>query len=447
MKENGFLAKLNRRLEERRTRIRRQTEYLRLKRIRKYSIPKYTHCKNCGTELKGMYCHNCGQYALDTEQPFWKYIKQYFENVYQFDSKVWQTMYNLFAHPGLLTNEFNAGKINSYVHPFRLYMFISVIFFTLFFWGISNEASNAFGKLVPYNISPEIVNTINSSNLTPDTTVILSEPVKFVKTMEDKGVKSDKKLFDIYKIDNKLAFVRMPSLIADSCLYARMMNDNEISRYSDYVEENIPVSVNALSYSVESKLSEMTEGKPEHLAYVTDIADSLSKINTTMKSLVEKEMPLSDWVDKRENFDGKEKISSMVEDVISITSKYMPFFMMFLIPVFALLTKWKFRKANKNYMSHFVCALHINTVFLTLVALPLLAIDFIDNSTAVGYIILVFFLYMGIYTYISFKNVFKLNVWPTLRKTISVTVLFTLLSSAIAIILMVYMFMKMAENI
>lgn len=105
----------------------------RLERIRKKTVPQYEYCKNCGEKLAGMYCHRCGQYALDVEQPFWKYLKQYFENVYQFDNKVWRTLWLLFRRPGFLTREFTAGKVGSYVHPFRLYMFLSVLFFLFFF--------------------------------------------------------------------------------------------------------------------------------------------------------------------------------------------------------------------------------------------------------------------------------------------------------------------------
>lgn len=72
---------------ERKKRLLRSIEYKKLKRIRKKTVPGYRFCKNCGCELKGMYCHQCGQYALDTEQPFWKYILQYFENVYQFQEQ------------------------------------------------------------------------------------------------------------------------------------------------------------------------------------------------------------------------------------------------------------------------------------------------------------------------------------------------------------------------
>lgn len=74
-------------LRQRRRRIRRNIEAIRLKRIRRHTQPGYTHCMNCGTKLKGMYCHQCGQYALDIYQPIWKYILQYFENMYQFDGK------------------------------------------------------------------------------------------------------------------------------------------------------------------------------------------------------------------------------------------------------------------------------------------------------------------------------------------------------------------------
>lgn len=96
-KKTGFLARMRQKLTERKRRIMRLIELKRLQRIRKKTVPGYTYCKNCGTKLEGMYCHCCGQYALDIYQPFWKYFKQYFENVYQFDSKIWQTLWLMFT--------------------------------------------------------------------------------------------------------------------------------------------------------------------------------------------------------------------------------------------------------------------------------------------------------------------------------------------------------------
>ena len=129
------------RVRERKEKLRRDLELRRLKRIRrKNNIPPYRYCKNCGTELKGMYCHECGQYAMDSRQPFWKYFLQYFENVYQFDTKIGSTLWLLFRRPGFLTTEFNAGKIASYVHPMRLFMCITLVFFIFFFMVLGQKA-------------------------------------------------------------------------------------------------------------------------------------------------------------------------------------------------------------------------------------------------------------------------------------------------------------------
>lgn len=117
-------------VNERKRQLLRFIEYKRLKRIRNHRSPQYSYCKNCGEKLLGIYCHKCGQYALDVNQSFLMYIKQFFENAYQFDGKVVQTIYNLFIRPGFLSKEFIAGKINSYVHPLKLYMFASIIFFS-----------------------------------------------------------------------------------------------------------------------------------------------------------------------------------------------------------------------------------------------------------------------------------------------------------------------------
>ena len=63
MNSNKLLAHLRKKKEQ----WARQMEYRRLKRIRRKQTPPYSYCKNCGTKLNGMYCYQCGQYALDIE--------------------------------------------------------------------------------------------------------------------------------------------------------------------------------------------------------------------------------------------------------------------------------------------------------------------------------------------------------------------------------------------
>jgi len=105
----------------------------RLKRIKKEEVPPYTHCQNCGETLNGMYCHCCGQYAIDTNESFFKFINHYLDTSFAYDGKLWVTIKHLFARPGHLPKEYIQGRIASYMHPFKMYMFCSFIFFFLFF--------------------------------------------------------------------------------------------------------------------------------------------------------------------------------------------------------------------------------------------------------------------------------------------------------------------------
>lgn len=213
--------RLRERLQRRRRALSRRLEYRRLRRLRKLTVPAYTHCKNCGERLQGMYCHRCGQYALDIEQPFWKYIKQYFENVYQFDSKVWQTLWLLFRRPGFLTTEFNAGKINSYVHPFRLYMFISVVFFTLFFMVASSTAEQQLRheRYRTSRLPKGVVEALHTGRGGADTCVYLYDGAGLAEMLDFNDLRSDS-LLRITPLDSRhgVARVELPRMLFDSCL-------------------------------------------------------------------------------------------------------------------------------------------------------------------------------------------------------------------------------------
>lgn len=146
-------------VNKRKTQLLRFVEYKRLKRIRNHKSPQYSHCKNCGEKLLGMYCHKCGQYALDINQSFLMYIKQFFENAYQFDGKAFQTLRYLFVRPGFLSKEFIAGKINSYVHPLKLYMCVSLVFFSFILVLYSSD-----------NYTNELVGIVSDINSKVDST-------------------------------------------------------------------------------------------------------------------------------------------------------------------------------------------------------------------------------------------------------------------------------------
>ena len=90
--------------------------------------PRLT-CRNCGASLSGPYCAQCGQHDVDYHQSFGHLTEDLLENLFHFEGKFFVSVAWLLAQPGRLTNEFNAGRRQSQLHPLRFYIFVSVMFF------------------------------------------------------------------------------------------------------------------------------------------------------------------------------------------------------------------------------------------------------------------------------------------------------------------------------
>ncbi|MBI3885543.1 MAG: DUF3667 domain-containing protein [Opitutae bacterium] len=97
--------------------------------------PVHTHCENCGTPLSGPFCHRCGQHDFEFHRSFRHVFLDALENFFHFDAKLFQNFITLLFQPGKLSADFNAGKRAAQVPPFRLYLFVSVLFFFLVFVG------------------------------------------------------------------------------------------------------------------------------------------------------------------------------------------------------------------------------------------------------------------------------------------------------------------------
>jgi hypothetical protein len=88
-------------------------------------------CSSCGEELHGRFCSHCGQAAEDLNQPLGKLLRTWLEMLVAFDSKIWRTLKPLLLRPGFLTQEYVAGRRVQYVHPLKLYLFMSFVVFVV----------------------------------------------------------------------------------------------------------------------------------------------------------------------------------------------------------------------------------------------------------------------------------------------------------------------------
>ncbi len=96
---------------------------------------KEKNCLNCGELVAGRYCQICGQENVEVKESFWQLLMHFIEDLTHFDGKLWKTLKLLLFKPASLTRLYMEGKRATYLHPIRMYLFVSAVFFLVIFTG------------------------------------------------------------------------------------------------------------------------------------------------------------------------------------------------------------------------------------------------------------------------------------------------------------------------
>ena len=91
------------------------------------SAPQERVCLNCGAELRGRYCHECGQPEQDQRLPLKALAHVVVHEVAHVDHKILHTLRLLVFSPGALTEDFLAGRRVRHIRPLRLYLVMSFL--------------------------------------------------------------------------------------------------------------------------------------------------------------------------------------------------------------------------------------------------------------------------------------------------------------------------------
>ncbi len=86
-------------------------------------------CENCGSKLTGEYCSTCGQHNVEMKLPFKDLLKELIEEVLSFDSRLFHSLIPFLIKPGVLTVEYISGKRAHYISPFKMFFFMSFLYF------------------------------------------------------------------------------------------------------------------------------------------------------------------------------------------------------------------------------------------------------------------------------------------------------------------------------
>ncbi|MNV13175.1 hypothetical protein D3C71_1038060 [compost metagenome] len=93
----------------------------------------HTTCADCGAEVTGRFCSNCGQ-AAHVHRTLLHLGEELLHGVMHFDGRFWRTLPLLVINPGRLTREWVQGRRTRYVSPLAMFLFtLFVMFFALSF--------------------------------------------------------------------------------------------------------------------------------------------------------------------------------------------------------------------------------------------------------------------------------------------------------------------------
>lgn len=89
-----------------------------------------SHCQSCETELKGKFCHACGEKQIaESDFRIWNIVKQGTSFITNLDSRFFKSFVPLIIKPGFLTHEYVNGRRKPYMSPFQIFIISNIIFF------------------------------------------------------------------------------------------------------------------------------------------------------------------------------------------------------------------------------------------------------------------------------------------------------------------------------
>ncbi|MCC5865224.1 MAG: DUF3667 domain-containing protein [Wenzhouxiangella sp.] len=96
---------------------------------------KKSCCVNCGAELTGPWCSQCGEQVRKPGDLSLKaYLAELLDALTNLEGRFWGSLRALLFKPGLLTSDYMAGKRVRWMRPLHLFLFINLIYFFVSAW-------------------------------------------------------------------------------------------------------------------------------------------------------------------------------------------------------------------------------------------------------------------------------------------------------------------------
>jgi len=330
-----------------------------------FKLRKEKNCLNCGQEVEKKFCPACGQENIELKEDALHMVAHAIADYFHFEHKFFGTIGPLLLKPGLLTKAYVEGKRVSFIHPIRLYIFISIVFF-LFVLSSGKKEKNH--KAEPQKTEAHTKTEKNTS---------IAEQLN--------------------SLEEGLKYVPLSRAKKDSIINAAR---------KDMESDTTKASKTELATKGKFKVGGWSPVDSTAAAYdKRQLSLPPAKRDGFIKHyFVRRTIELNEYENPQEKF---------VEDFLH----NIPKMMFLLLPLFALILKLVYINKNRYYYEHLIYSFHVHSaIFLTILFTMLLTwlIGFVVDIE--GWLIFACCIYVLWYIYRSLRTFYGSTRWVTVLK-------------------------------
>lgn len=329
---------------------------------------KENDCLNCGAVLEGHFCHNCGQENLQMKESFGHMMRHAISDYFHFDDQFFATLKPLLFKPGKLTVEYNTGHRVSYLHPVKMYIFISVVYFLLLF-----QSNGGVAKI--------------QDNETPQTKQELIE--------SNKG------------IDTALKTPYLPSIAKAELIKQKQNNNAALSKLQKNPELAGKSRGDSSLYSI------AVTKYPTYEKYLA----AQAKLPEAKRDGLFTRQFTKNMIYYHQKY-GSVKLAK--EALNENFSHMIPKMMFLILPLFALILQVAFWRDKKFYVEHMIYSFHVHCFVFLLLSFMMLLQLVIPENNIVQWLFLAGTLYIIWYFYRSLRVVYHRSKFRTITKMLGI---------------------------
>ena len=343
-----------------------------------FKLRKEKNCLNCGHHVEEHFCPKCGQENIEVKEDALHMVAHAIADYFHFEHKFFGTLKPLLLKPGELTKQYVAGKRVKFIHPIRLYIFVSIVFFLVVLKGNSKEKQD--GK--------EMTNKTASKTTTTKKDT-LDKPKRELSAAEIKEIKET------------LKYVPNSNGLRDSVIKKAIEEETNAKTEDDGPSIRIGNGKKRKVFSNKWGTSDTTVAQYEknQQALSKDKRDGFIK-----HYFVRRTIELNQYDNPAEKF---------LEDFLH----NIPKMMFLLLPMFALILKLVYINKEKYYYEHLIYSFHLHSaIFLSILVTMLVQWLFAFVYDISGWLSFFCIIYIIWYIYRSLRTFYASTRWVTVLK-------------------------------